>query len=486
MQAAVSKKNPLIISIIALVALLLQLIVSQQSAGVVEAAGSTYYVALTGNDSNPGTLDRPWKTVQKGTRSLHPGDTVLIRGGVYAIGSNDDAIELPSGTPDRYVTLQAYPGESVTIQGNYPTLGDGNWNGINVKGQSYIQIKGLTVRRFHSALSCRAPGHHIVVQANTFEYNSESGIASEGAVSGSLRGCEYMTIIGNRIHDNGYYDNGKPATGPYEGWSSGITMHPDGQPFAADNDYSKFHSIISGNVIYHNYDGTGADSGEAPDNVNEPDHTDGNGIIVDRGANFPPILIENNVVFDNGGRCIEPLDSENVWIIGNTCYGNGTDTLMAKEARAEIGAGVMRKNVHILNNIAYGVGDVQLTYFPGASAADVDMRNNVWFGQPYRETDSLYGVNYVRANPLFIHASADPNSADFHLQPNSPAINIGVNVPGLQFVDFDNKPRPQARPLGSGYDSGAYEYTGTIVAPTPVPASAPMAKRVFVPFIAKK
>ncbi len=192
------------------------------------------------------------------------------------------------------------------------------------------------------------------------------------------------------------------------------------------------------------------------------------------------------MIFDNGGRCIEPLDSENVWIIGNTCYGNGTDTLMSKEARAEIGAGLMRKNVHILNNVAYATGDVQLTYFPDTSAADVDMRNNLWFGHPYRETDSLYGVNYVRADPMFVYPSVDPMAADFHLRAKSPAINIGVNVAGLQFVDFENNSRPQARPLGSGFDAGAYEYTGQIVAPTPVPPAGQRTTRTYLPTIGSR
>jgi hypothetical protein len=470
--------------VVALAALFAQSIVSQQIVTVAEAAGNTFYVATAGNDSDSGTIDHPWRTIQKAANSLAAGDTVLIRGGVYVLRKEDEEIRPTSGLPDRYTTFKAYPGESVTIQGSYPSdpANDGNWSGIAINGKSYIRIEGLIVRGFHSGLACSAPGHHIVVQGNSFEYNSEQGVAAEGAQSGTKNACDYMTIVGNRIHHNGYYDNGKPATGLYEGWGSGISLYPKNKPFAADSDYSHFHSVITGNIIYDNYDGTGGDRD------NEADHTDGNGIIIDQGGNFPPVLIENNVIFGNGGRCIEPLNTRNVWIIGNTCYGNGTDTLAGLGAKSEIGgtsSSVPLQNIHILNNIVYAVGNTQITYFPDTAPEDLDIRNNLWYGQPYRETYSPYGVSYVRSNPLFVNASSNPQTADFHLQPNSPAIAIGANVPGLQLVDYDNNPRPQARPQGTGYDAGAYEYTGPIVAPTPIPPTGPMVRKVQLPLVSK-
>jgi hypothetical protein len=40
---------------------------------------AAYYVAPSGNDSNPGTMDRPWQTIQKAADTLIAGDTVYIR-----------------------------------------------------------------------------------------------------------------------------------------------------------------------------------------------------------------------------------------------------------------------------------------------------------------------------------------------------------------------------------------------------------------------
>jgi hypothetical protein len=234
------------------------------------------------------------------------GDTVLIRAGKYLVSGGDKPIEVVnSGTPSHYITIQSYPGETVTIQGDYNKSGDWAWYGIVIPGTSYIRIKGLTIKGFHAAFSCSAPGHHVIIQNNFAIYNSESGISSVNADSGNMEACDYMTIEGNIIHDNGYYENGDPARGFDEGGGSGISINAHNKPYAFDTDYSKIHTIIRGNIVYHNFDGTF--------------HTDGNGIAMDRSGNYPPTLIENNIVFGNGGKCIQLFGSQNVWVIGNVC-----------------------------------------------------------------------------------------------------------------------------------------------------------------------
>ena len=46
-------------------------------------SAATYYVATNGIDTNPGSLLSPWRTIAKASGILLPGDTVLVRGGVY-------------------------------------------------------------------------------------------------------------------------------------------------------------------------------------------------------------------------------------------------------------------------------------------------------------------------------------------------------------------------------------------------------------------
>ena len=51
--------------------------------------GNSYYISPNGNDSNPGTIDEPWKTFSyalksnqnNGNSPLGPGDTLYVREG---------------------------------------------------------------------------------------------------------------------------------------------------------------------------------------------------------------------------------------------------------------------------------------------------------------------------------------------------------------------------------------------------------------------
>src|SRR5207253_5928147 len=76
--------------------------------------------------------------------------------------------------------------------------------------------------------------------------------------------------------------------------------------------YPGFHNIISNNIVAGEFDSSS-------------NHTDGNGIILDLSngsynastANTPPVLIINNVVYGNGGRCIHAYIVTNFWISGS-------------------------------------------------------------------------------------------------------------------------------------------------------------------------
>jgi len=87
------------------------------------------YVATTGSDQNPGTLAKPFRTIQKAANEMKPGDTCLVRGGVY----REWVKPLQGGTSEnRRITYKAYPGETPVIKGseritNWQNQGNGIW-----------------------------------------------------------------------------------------------------------------------------------------------------------------------------------------------------------------------------------------------------------------------------------------------------------------------------------------------------------------------
>lgn len=78
-------------------------------------AGQNYFISPTGSDSNPGTQDKPFASIQKGLTLAKPGDSVSLLTGVYR---DQSASFVRSGTAAAPITLQAAPGAAVTIKGS--------------------------------------------------------------------------------------------------------------------------------------------------------------------------------------------------------------------------------------------------------------------------------------------------------------------------------------------------------------------------------
>jgi hypothetical protein len=80
----------------------------------------TYFVSLTGDDSNPGTSEgQPFRHVQRGVKELSdPGDVLKIREGVYV---ESVVVDKKVGGTDNEskITIKAFDGEDVVIDAGY-------------------------------------------------------------------------------------------------------------------------------------------------------------------------------------------------------------------------------------------------------------------------------------------------------------------------------------------------------------------------------
>lgn len=90
--------------------------------------GITFYVSVNGSDSNDGTLNAPFLTLEKARDAIRAlkadeglpdgGVTVYLREGRYERTSSFELREQDSGEADKPITYTAYPGESVTLSGS--------------------------------------------------------------------------------------------------------------------------------------------------------------------------------------------------------------------------------------------------------------------------------------------------------------------------------------------------------------------------------
>ena len=83
--------------------------IQQEIDGVADKqkSGKAYYVSPKGNDNAKGSKKKPFRTFKRACKSLKPGDTLYVRGGIYT--ENIRLGKKQSGTKKKYVTICNYP-----------------------------------------------------------------------------------------------------------------------------------------------------------------------------------------------------------------------------------------------------------------------------------------------------------------------------------------------------------------------------------------
>ena len=118
------------------------------------ALAAEYFVSPVGSDGDPGTLERPFATVQRAQEAATPGDTVYLRGGTYAMKEGQIARRRgiwayvtfldKGGAPGRRINYWAYRDERPVfdLSGVKPA-------GLRIDafyvGGSWLHIRGLEV-----------------------------------------------------------------------------------------------------------------------------------------------------------------------------------------------------------------------------------------------------------------------------------------------------------------------------------------------------
>lgn len=90
------------------------------------SASAEFYVSSTGSDSNSGTIDAPFKTIEKAklsARSTAGNVNINLRGGVYELSNPINLTSADSGKGGGVVTYQSYQNEVVVVRGSKALAG---------------------------------------------------------------------------------------------------------------------------------------------------------------------------------------------------------------------------------------------------------------------------------------------------------------------------------------------------------------------------
>ena len=130
-----------------------------------------FYISLTGNDNNPGTISSPFKTIERARDTIRQinasmtGDIIVhIREGRYEVDATIQFDKRDGGTNSYKVVYQAYSSETVRISGGNIITG---WSQVNdsiykanVTGQRFRQLyvngkRGIRARKPNRGASLR-------------------------------------------------------------------------------------------------------------------------------------------------------------------------------------------------------------------------------------------------------------------------------------------------------------------------------------------
>jgi hypothetical protein len=172
-------------------------------------AAQPWYVATSGSDLNSGTLQSPFKTIEKAVSVVQPGQTIYIRGGTYDLTTTITITN--SGTANAVISMFAYPGETPVLDFSAQAL-DGANRGIRLTG-SYWHIKGINITGAGDNGMKMETGNNNTVENCAFYRNRDSGLQIDnGASDNKIINCD------------SYFNADPPDYGDADGFAPKMTV----------------------------------------------------------------------------------------------------------------------------------------------------------------------------------------------------------------------------------------------------------------------
>ena len=172
-------------------------------------SANNYWVATTGNDSNPGTQALPFRTIKKGVSAAKPDTTIHVMPGTYAESIKTTVNGTAAGRI-RYVSetkwaAKIVPPASSTLdcawdnRGTYVDIEDFEVDGSTFAGGT-LWRQGIYSAGSQSSVRGNKV-HNIAHDKSVYTCTSGGGAGIEGD---SYYGATNIDMIGNVVYDTGY------------------------------------------------------------------------------------------------------------------------------------------------------------------------------------------------------------------------------------------------------------------------------------------
>ncbi len=399
-------------------------------------SGSSYHVAITGNDANSGSEDRPWRTIQHAADHVAPGDTVIVHPGRYGKdvdlrkgGSEGKRIVFRGSGKAVVKRFRIGDCDYITIDGFEMTDSDDRGHFMRFYGDHVHLLNNVIHDTNAQWCVVIADGDNILIQNNRY-YTSQPTDGSDRVVfelagaNGVVEGNEIGPAIdidafrmfghGHVFRNNSIHDVRCSGSGAHVDvfQTFGVGAGPDREA----------RDIVFENNLIVNLDGQLC----MTENTEHP--------------GFRDFDIRNNVFVGVSGQA--NLSIPNMRWYNNTFYDVGSGNRLVFSGSDNRPKGICN-GLQIVNNLIipsrnvtdYGqVMGINRTGLTGV-VIDYNCVARMQGFSPLTGFNEEHGIN--GGDPQF----ADAGQKDFHLRAASPAIGKGTTLPRFNY-DVDRTPRP--------------------------------------------
>ncbi len=385
-------------------------------------------------DTNPGTEEKPFKTVQHAADVAQPGDTIYVMAGKY-----DERVKVKtSGTEGKPIAFVARPRRSATVRG------------FDLEA-SYIRVEGFEITADKPATAVQLRASHCEIVDNYIHdmMAAVNGTVGKPSADGNTR--DYSAVTHNRIAYNKVYHCEYGFILGGEDWLvennevSRLFMYAPGNR-NDDCDYSRFFG--KGCIQRYNYY-----HGSIRQEIKTA-HVDCLQTFTNNGEIAQDLLFEYNTCFDFHQMCMVE-SAPHIGSVRGWTFRHNIISANAPTMRGGWGPDIIQTLDVTIENCTIATVNWAAIGLRGKESTGGQIRNNILceaeravddrmdftpanpvieYNLTFKTAPLAGGTNINGKDPLFV----DSQKRNFRLRQGSPAIGAGSGGVTIGALEYPN------------------------------------------------